>query len=172
MAHHQLILGGARSGKSRLGEQLALERATRTPLYVATATALDDEMTGRIERHRNDRNDAQWRVIEEPLSLARAIGDLAADDVVLIDCLTLWLTNCLTDRSWPNHRNEFFRALDKSPATILMVSNEVGLGVVPMGELTREFVDESGRLHQDLAAHCDEVTLTIAGLPHRLKPND
>ena len=172
MAHHQLILGGARSGKSRLGEQRALELADSAPVYVATATALDDEMAARIKRHRHDRDGSQWRVVEEPLDLASVVGSLTADDVALIDCLTLWLTNCLTNQCWPTRRAEFLRALTESPATILMVSNEVGLGVIPMGELTRGFVDESGRLHQDLAEHCDEVTLTIAGLPHRLKPND
>ncbi|MGH1487081.1 MAG: bifunctional adenosylcobinamide kinase/adenosylcobinamide-phosphate guanylyltransferase [Cellvibrionaceae bacterium] len=173
-----LILGGARSGKSRFAEEQALSLETRSKrkqlVYVATATAGDNEMSERIQHHQQRREEQshkqQWQVIEEPLNLADVILRFQeADHCVLIDCLTLWITNGLLSKQWPARRQAFIEALQKSSATVLLVSNEVGSGVVPLGELSRDFVDESGRLHQELASLCDQVTLVVAGLPLSLK---
>ena len=168
-----LILGGARSGKSRFAEEQALAFAagnkTKPLVYVATATAGDDEMSQRIQHHQ-ERRGQQWHLLEEPLDLASVIIHYqGVEDCVLIDCLTLWITNGLLSKQWPVRRQEFIAALQQSRATILLVSNEVGSGIIPLGELSRDFVDESGRLHQELASLCDQVTLLIAGLPLSLK---
>lgn len=164
----QLILGGARSGKSRYAEQLAM-RADKTRVYIATAEALDAEMAARISQHRDDR-EASWIVIEEPVELAQALADHdAAEHCVLIDCLTLWVSNCLHRECWQQESRRLLELLPKLQAELIMVSNEVGSGIVPMGELSREFVDSSGRLHQQLAALCDRVCLIVAGLPLELK---
>lgn len=169
----ELILGGARSGKSRLAEARALESGKEL-IYVATATAGDPEMEQRIQRHRKSR-DEHWRLVEEPLALADALSRHAAQDrCILVDCLTLWLSNLLHTEDttqWQAERKALLDTLPSLPGQIILVSNEVGMGIVPMGELTRQFVDESGWLHQDLAAICDRVTLTVAGLPHCLKDN-
>ena len=166
-----LILGGARSGKSTYAEQLALgiRQVQKGQLfYVATATAEDEEMARRITRHQKSRT-REWIVIEEPLVLAEAIADRNRQDVVLVDCLTLWLSNCLHQGRWSVERDNFFKSIESSPATIILVSNEVGHGIVPLGELSRQFIDQSGWLHQDLAKLCSDVTLISAGLPLELK---
>jgi adenosylcobinamide kinase / adenosylcobinamide-phosphate guanylyltransferase len=166
-----LILGGARSGKSMLAERLALESG-RTPVYVATAQAGDEEMTARIAHHRARRSE-QWLCIEEPLRLASVLRECARDDrCVLVDCLTLWLSNLLGDADpscFERERDALLDVLPKLPGGVLMVSNEVGLGVVPMGALTRRFVDEAGRLHQSIAAVSERVLFVAAGLPMVLK---
>ena len=172
MSQH-LILGGARSGKSRYAEEQALllaqERSLGALWYIATATAHDGEMQQRIERHQQHRDD-RWQLVEEPLDLAAVVRCYAsANDCLLVDCLTLWLTNCLLNESWHEHKTALIQALKESKATIFFVSNEVGSGVVPLGELSRQFVDESGWLHQELAALSDRVTLVVAGLPLDLK---
>ncbi len=167
----QLILGGARSGKSRLAEA----RATASGLevvYIATATTGDDpEMAARIQRHRAGRP-AEWRLIEEPLCLAQVLRETAAADrCLLVDCLTLWLTNLLL-RDVELMRREieaFCTVLPHLPGELILVSNEVGWGIVPLGALSRTFQDETGWLHQRLAQQCDRVTLTVAGLPLELK---
>ena len=174
----QLILGGARSGKSYYAEQQALALSNKASAlsptmsywYVATATAgHDHEMQQRIERHQHDR-DACWQLIEEPIDLARIVKQHShPNDCLLIDCLTLWLTNALLNHCWPEQKQALLDALKISNASIFFVSNEVGSGVVPLGELSRQFVDESGWLHQDLAKQCDIVTLVVAGLPLPLK---
>ena len=166
MTQH-LILGGARSGKSSYAEQCALNLSS-TPVYIATATAEDKEMRARIARHQSDRAKV-WRLIEEPLDLASAINNINDKSVVLVDCLSLWLSNCLHADIWQQHKTEFLKQISSTQHDLILVSNEVGMGVVPMGELSRQFVDQAGWLHQALAEHCDAVTLIIAGLPQKLK---
>jgi adenosylcobinamide kinase/adenosylcobinamide-phosphate guanylyltransferase len=164
---HHLVLGGARSGKSRFAEQSLLQRSGSL-VYIATGQAGDAEMHKRIELHQAQRSQC-WQLIEEPIDLAGALQNLKPEQIVLIDCLTLWLSNCLHAKNWPAQRAAFLRALQTTTASITMVSNEVGSGIIPMGELSREFVDESGRLHQELAALCGTVTLVVAGLPLPIK---
>jgi adenosylcobinamide kinase/adenosylcobinamide-phosphate guanylyltransferase len=174
MSEKYLVLGGARSGKSRFAEQQALQLSESgqglSLLYVATASAQDSEMQQRIERHQQDR-DARWQLLETPLDLAEVIQQYSSEQhCILVDCLTLWLTNALIDNSWPQRKAEFLAALSESRASVYLVSNEVGSGIVPLGELSRQFVDASGWLHQELAAMCHRVTLVVAGLPVILKP--
>ncbi len=160
MPHLTLVLGGARSGKSRHAESL-FQRGPRA--YVATAQAFDDEMRARIAAHRADRADAGWTTIEEPLDLVAA---LAVDQPVLVDCLTLWLSNLLlADRPIPS----LDAALAARTHGTVLVSNEVGLGIVPDNALARRFRDEAGRMHQHLATLADSVTLVVAGIPMRVK---
>ena len=163
-----LILGGARSGKSRHAEALAIASG-RPLLYVATSQALDEEMSARIKIHQQRRG-SSWKLIEEPLQLAKSLLEhSAADSCLLVDCLTLWVSNCLIEECWEQERYALFECIDDLPGELLLVSNEVGQGIVPMGELSRRFVDESGRLHQELAQRCDKVTMLVAGLPQQLK---
>ena len=167
-----LILGGARSGKSRHAEQLAMQSGLAVS-YIATAIAGDDEMRARIARHRDDRP-ASWRTIEEPQALARVLREQSAvDRCVLVDCLTLWLAHLLGEDEaiYVQEREALLQTLPELPGPIILVSNETGLGVVPLGELTRRFVDEAGRLHQQLAARCERVIFCVAGLPMNLKGN-
>lgn len=168
----ELILGGARSGKSRLAEQRAGTIAGEV-IYIATAQAFDSEMSARIERHQNDRPD-HWRTVEEPLYLAEAIQQHAGSDrIILVDCLTLWLSNllCLDDESvFVQQKQQLLSCVDTVSGRLIMVSNEVGQGVVPDNALARRFIDEAGWLHQALAAQCEQVTFVIAGIPQQLKP--
>ena len=166
MTHH-LVLGGARSGKSSYAEQCAL-RLSANPIYIATADAGDNEMVARIAKHKNDRSNA-WHIIEEPLRLAEVINSVKQPNVIMIDCLTLWLSNCLHKESWQSHKDDFLETIKLSKHKLILVSNEVGMGIVPMGALSRQFVDEIGWLHQTLAQHCDNVTQVVAGLPQKLK---
>ncbi|UTV29972.1 bifunctional adenosylcobinamide kinase/adenosylcobinamide-phosphate guanylyltransferase [Photobacterium atrarenae] len=169
----ELILGGARSGKSSLAEQLATDSGLPV-IYVATATAGDDEMAARIVQHQSQRP-ASWQLVEEPLDLAAVIKRYSRpENCLLIDCLTLWLTNCLcaegaTDEDWQQYKRDFLNALLHAEGRIILVSNEVGQGIVPMGELSRRFVDESGWLHQAIARQAERVVFVIAGLPQVLK---
>lgn len=169
----QLILGGARSGKSALAEKLA-SQTDKKVLYLATANIQhnDAEMTTRIQHHRNSRPDS-WDTIEVPVSLGEEIKRLAnAQHCLLVDCLTLWLSNCLLDddrEHWHTQRATFFDALADAEGEIILVSNEVGSGIVPLGEINRRFVDETGFLHQQLASISDRVVLVTAGLPQVLK---
>jgi adenosylcobinamide kinase/adenosylcobinamide-phosphate guanylyltransferase len=166
-----LILGGARSGKSGLAERLATASG-REVVYVATGQAGDAEMAARIAHHRAQRP-ARWLTIEEPVKLADKLGDHAREDrCLLVDCLTLWLTNVLCDPEpgcFERERAALLDRLPRLPGELLLVSNEVGLGIVPMGELSRRFVDEAGRLHQAIAALCPRVLFVAAGLPLVLK---
>jgi len=171
----ELILGGARSGKSLLAEQRALEFAGqpgRKVIYIATAQALDGEMARRVAHHRA-RRPAEWGCVEETLHLAQRLRELAAADTcLLVDCLTLWLTNLLMledDARLLAEREALLDGLSELPGRIILVSNESGLGVVPMGELTRRYVDEAGWLHQAIAERCQRVVFTVAGLPMLLK---
>lgn len=166
-----LILGGARSGKTRHAQSLA-EASGLAVIYVATAEARDGEMADRIARHRADRP-LQWQLVEEPLALASTLVEIAAPGrCILVDCLTLWLSNLLLHdegRRLPAERDALLATLAILPGEIILVSNETGLGVVPMGELTRRYCDEAGWLHQALAAQCERVVFTVAGLPMILK---
>ncbi|MGC5704252.1 bifunctional adenosylcobinamide kinase/adenosylcobinamide-phosphate guanylyltransferase [Pseudomonas sp. NFXW11] len=167
----QLILGGARSGKSRLAERLASDSALEV-IYIATSQPLDGEMNQRIAHHR-ERRPAHWGLIEEPLALARVLQQAAASGrCLLVDCLTLWLTNLLLledEQRLAAEREALLECLATLPGEIIFVSNETGMGVVPLGELTRRYVDEAGWLHQALAERCQRVVLTVAGLPLTLK---
>lgn len=185
MIHRQavihLVLGGARSGKSRFAEACAAQvhaRAGRV-VYLATAWAGDDEMRERISRHRADRP-AGWSTVEVPVApraLAEALRQHAgAGTCVLVDCLTLWLTQlCFPPPGLPPQdpkvaADALIDCLGELDGEVVLVSNEMGWGVTPLGRETREFVDEMGRLHQRLAACADRVTLVVAGLPLSLKP--
>jgi adenosylcobinamide kinase/adenosylcobinamide-phosphate guanylyltransferase len=165
-----LILGGARSGKSRFAQSHA--EASGLPVTViATAQALDAEMAVRIARHQAERP-AGWGTIEEPLHLAAALQQAAATDrCVLVDCLTLWLMNLLEagEAVFAAERAALLATLPTLPGEMLFVSNEVGLGVIPLGELSRRFVDEAGWLNQAIAQLADNVTFIAAGLPLALK---
>ena len=166
-----LILGGARSGKSVLAERLAGAGRAEV-VYIATARPSDAEMAERIAHHRARRTSA-WTLVEEPLALADALHKHAADGrVLLVDCLTLWLSNLLGHADptcFERERAALLRVLPTCPGDVEMVGNEVGMGIVPLGELSRRFVDESGRLHQALAAQCERVVFVTAGLPLALK---
>lgn len=167
----ELILGGIRSGKSRLAEQRALSSGLPVTV-VATATADDAEMQARIRHHR-ERRPAGWATVEEPLALAAALRAHAAPErCLLVDCLTLWLTNLLCAQDEARLRSEYdalLVTLPGLPGQIILVGNETGMGIIPLGELSRRFCDEAGRLHQELAQRCDRVIFTVAGLPHILK---
>ena len=167
----QLILGGARSGKSRLAEKLAADSGCAVT-YIATSQPLDGEMNDRVRHHR-ERRPPHWALIEEPIELARVLRENArVDTCLLVDCLTLWLTNLLmleNPQRLTDERDALLECLGELPGEILFVSNETGMGVVPLGELTRRFVDEAGWLHQALAERCQRVVLTVAGLPLTLK---
>ncbi len=166
-----LILGGVRSGKSRLAERLASEGAGPVT-YIATATAGDGEMAARIAAHRA-RRPAHWGLVEEPLHLAAALAIHAAPGrCLLVDCLTLWLTNLLLAKDatlCDREGTALLQVLPTLPGRIILVSNETSLGVMPLGELSRRFGDAAGQLHQDLTPLCDRVILAIAGLPLTLK---
>ena len=167
----QLILGGARSGKSRLAEKLAAGSGLAVT-YIATSQPLDGEMNARVRHHR-ERRPGHWALVEEPLELARVLRDNAgAETFLLVDCLTLWLTNLLMledPQRLDAERDALLACLAELPGEIVFVSNETGMGVVPLGELTRRYVDEAGWLHQALAERCQRVVLTVAGLPLTLK---
>jgi adenosylcobinamide kinase/adenosylcobinamide-phosphate guanylyltransferase len=167
----QLILGGARSGKSRLAEQIAKDSGLAVS-YVATAQALDAEMQQRIAHHQTQRPE-HWQLIEEPYSLAERLQQIdAPNQLILVDCLTLWMSNLLMHEDANLQVMECQKLLDVLPklqSQIILVSNETGLGVVPMGEISRKFVDESGRLHQQLGQIADKVVFCVAGFPMILK---
>jgi adenosylcobinamide kinase/adenosylcobinamide-phosphate guanylyltransferase len=182
-----LVLGGARSGKSAYAEKLAIASGKEV-VYIATATGGDQEMNARITRHRHDRP-ASWITVEEPLELAKVINHWTTRErVILVDCLTLWLTNTLFKEgedtpavgaislspAFTRRRAELLEVIgksnrDHSVGCVILVSNEVGMGIVPLGAASRCFVDEAGRLHQAIAALCDRAVLVVAGLPLALK---
>jgi adenosylcobinamide kinase/adenosylcobinamide-phosphate guanylyltransferase len=163
-----LVLGGARSGKSRHAQALA-EAMTPQGCFIATAQAWDEEMRDRIARHVADR-DARWTTVEAPLALPEAIREHGrADRVVLVDCLTLWLTNLLLGEADLTAASEaLVAALDDAAGPVVLVSNEVGFGIVPDNALARRFRDAQGTLNQRLARVCDATDLVVAGLSLRL----
>jgi adenosylcobinamide kinase/adenosylcobinamide-phosphate guanylyltransferase len=177
-----LVLGGARSGKSAHAERLAAQSG-REVVYIATGAAGDGEMAERIAHHRRSRP-AHWVTVEEPLLLAGAIARHSKPStVVLVDCLTLWLSNLMFSdgRAYPDtgmlelpplfgaQRAALLDVLAKPAGDVVLVSNEVGLGIIPMGAVSRAFVDEAGRLNQALAGVCEHVLFVAAGLPLALK---
>ncbi|MDY7579529.1 bifunctional adenosylcobinamide kinase/adenosylcobinamide-phosphate guanylyltransferase [Herbaspirillum sp. RTI4] len=177
-----LVFGGNRSGKSAHAEQLAAVTG-REVIYLATAQAGDSEMQTRIEQHRA-RRPAVWRTVESPLALGAAITEWSAPQrVLLIDCLTVWLSNLLFSeiRDYPEigaieppaafaeQRAAFLHALASAKGEVILVSGEVGMGIVPQGALSRWFVDEAGRLNQDVAAICERAVFVAAGLPLLMK---
>ncbi|WP_090227384.1 bifunctional adenosylcobinamide kinase/adenosylcobinamide-phosphate guanylyltransferase [Filomicrobium insigne] len=167
--HITLVLGGARSGKSKKAESLVM--ALPPPwIYVATAQAFDDEMRERLEAHK-ERRDDRWATVEEPLDLAQAVRDNCEDDgALLVDCLTLWLSNVmLAGRSVEWESDALLAAIKEARGTLVIVSNEVGLGIVPDNKLAREFRDAQGLLNQRVAEIADNVILMAAGLPLTLK---
>lgn len=174
----ELVLGGARSGKSRYAEACAAtaEADGLDIVYIATAEARDAEMSARIIHHQS-RRPSRWALEESPIALADTLRRRAAPgSLLLVDCLTLWLSNliCHPNASaeaphFVSERASFLAALAEIPGRTVVVSNEVGLGIVPLGELSRRFCDEQGRLNQDVAAIADRVTLVAAGLPLALK---
>lgn len=163
------VLGGARSGKTAyaLGQALAGPAGPR--VMIATAQALDDEMAARIARHQAERG-PEWTTVEAPLRLAEAVADLRAGEVAVVDCLTLWLTNQMLDEADIGAKvAELTAALRASPADLVVISNEVGQGIVPDNALARRFRDEAGWMHQAVAAAADRAVLVTAGLPLVLK---
>ncbi len=178
MSHIELILGGARSGKSSLAEQRALAWHAENGgklVYIATAQAGDGEMRERISMHQQQR-DSRWQLAEAPLRLDLALQQYNQPDcTVLVDCLTLWLTNWLCQQgleAWRDQRERVLATIEAFSGRLLLVSNEVGHGIVPMGELSRHFVDESGWLHQAIAKQAHRVDFVMAGLPLTLKAAD
>lgn len=190
VARSELILGGQKSGKSRRAETLAVAWLHADPQHqavlIATAEAGDAEMQARIARHQQDRalRVPAMRTVEEPLSLATAIATHAdAQTLVVVDCLTLWLTNLLMPASTTAHPPihapanssaqqaiaDLLQAIDACPGPLVLVGNEIGLGVIPMGAQVRAFVDALGRLNQDVARVCQRVTFMAAGLPLTMK---
>ena len=196
IARSELILGGQRSGKSRRAELLAREWLARSPdhkaVMIATAQAWDDEMQQRIARHQQDRAERVpgMQTVEEPIALGEALARHSCPQtMVVIDCLTLWLTSLLmphqdgqnTENKPKNESNvlpaqglrvyiaTLLIAIENAPGPVILVGNEIGLGVIPMGRETRDFVDTLGRLNQEVAAACRRVTFMAAGLPLVLK---
>ena len=174
MATH-LILGGARSGKSAYAEQLAKDSGLKIT-YIATAQVYDAEFGLRVQHHK-DRRPADWALLEEPHYLAQTLSRLAAPkQCLIVDCLTLWLAQWLCpdcnppqDSNLEQQRDALLTLLPTLPGTVILVSNEVGMGIVPLGEINRQFQDAQGRLNQAVAALANQVTFVAAGLPLKLK---
>lgn len=169
------ILGGARSGKSAYAERLAIE-SDLPVTYIATAQVYDPEFAQRISHHQQ-RRPAHWALVEEPFFLADALKQHAKpESCLLVDCLTLWLAQWICedcnppqDKSWESERQALLDTLPGLPGEIFLVSNEVGMGIVPLGEINRHFQDEQGRLNQAVAKVCDRAVFMAAGLPLTLK---
>ncbi len=164
-----LITGGARSGKSALAERIALGLG-QPAIYIATAEAHDDEMATRIARHQARRG-AEWQTVNAPLALAQALRDSDTGPPRLVDCITLWLSNLmLSGQDWEAALHELAELVPQLSAPVVMVTNEVGSGIVPENRLAREFRDAAGWSNQTLAGVCNEVWLCVAGQPLRIKP--
>jgi len=174
MALH-LILGGARSGKSRYAEKLAAQLELPV-IYIATAQVYDQEFKQRVEHHKASRP-SYWTTIEQPFNLAQCLVVQDQPDIcIIVDCLTLWLAQCicpdcapLEGVDWQQERDQLLAVLPTLQAKVFLVSNEVGMGIVPLGEINRQFQDEQGRLNQAIAAIADHVSFVAAGLPIQLK---
>ncbi len=170
-----LILGGARSGKSAFAEKIALESGLNV-VYLATAQVYDDEFKARVAHHKN-RRPSHWQLVESPHYLAKTLTELAQPNTcVIVDCLTLWLAQWIcedcnppNDSSWEKEREALLALLPALSSTIILVSNEVGMGIVPLGAINRQFQDEQGRLNQIVASIATRVTFVAAGLPLTLK---
>ena len=170
-----LILGGARSGKSAYAEQLA-QKSELAVTYVATAQIYDEEFAKRIEHHKQ-RRPKEWQIIEAPFNLAKTLQALdQPNQCIIVDCLTLWLAQCICPDCdppetivWTDEKQALLDVLPQLESTVLLVSNEVGMGIVPLGEINRQFQDEQGRLNQAVATIADKVSFIAAGLPLHLK---
>ena len=163
-----LVAGGARSGKSRKGEELAKNLAGSTrPIFIATAEAVDEEMTLRIKKHQDDRGTA-FDLIEEPKNLSKALKEVEKDATVLVDCLTLWLSNNMMGEGTDTNQSVIDAARARKGATIF-ISNEVGEGIVPMHPVSREFRDLSGIMNQQFAQAADKVYFMKFGIAQELK---
>ena len=162
------VAGGARSGKSRKGEELAKNLAgSSRPIFIATAEAVDDEMTKRIQKHRNDRGDA-FSLVEEPKNLSKALKEIDTDATVLVDCLTLWLSNNMMGDGNDSNESVIDAARARKGATIF-ISNEVGEGIVPMHPVSRQFRDLSGIMNQQFAQAAEKVYFMKFGIAQELK---
>jgi adenosylcobinamide kinase / adenosylcobinamide-phosphate guanylyltransferase len=174
MAVH-LILGGARSGKSAYAEQLA-SASKLAVIYIATAQIYDDEFAKRVAHHQA-RRPKNWQIIEAPFNLATTLNTYAKENAcVIVDCLTLWLAQCIcpdcqlpASVSWEKERTALLAVLPTLKGSVILVSNEVGMGIVPLGEINRQFQDEQGRINQAVAKLADEVSFVAAGIPLQLK---
>jgi len=173
-----LILGGVRSGKSRIAEQLALQSAQLKHgklIYIATSFPYDAEMQQRVDEHQAQRQQSaySWTTIEESLYLAKVLDEYSAPDTtILVDCLTLWMTNllCHADKQLLQQETQaLLQQLDHCRGNLIFVSNETGLGIVPIEKLSRQFIDKMGLFHQQLAQVCDRVSFVVAGLSLPLK---
>ncbi len=166
-----LVVGGQRSGKSRFAERL-VAASGRTPVYLAVATAGDGEMADRIAEHRRYRGEA-WRTVEEPLDIAAVLArEARPGTVVLVECLTLWLSNLMgAGRAIDTATDGLIAALEQAAGPVVLVSNEVGGGIVPDNALARRYADALGVLNQQVAAVATRVVLVVAGQPLTLKPN-
>jgi adenosylcobinamide kinase / adenosylcobinamide-phosphate guanylyltransferase len=170
-----LILGGARSGKSAYAEKLA-SQSDLPVTYIATAQVYDDEFAKRVKHHQ-ERRPKHWQIVEAPFNLAKTLETYAkSNECLVVDCLTLWLAQCICPDcaptegvNWEKERADLLATLPKLQGTVLLVSNEVGMGIVPLGEINRQFQDEQGRLNQAVAAIADKVSFIAAGLPLKLK---
>ena len=176
MAEIILITGGARSGKSRHAQQLA-ESLSGRRLFVATCPVIDEEMRQRIERHRLDRQEAGWQTVEETVNLGQVLLDDLDHDVVLIDCLTLWVNNllytdagnALSEDALAVKSRQLLEVCAGRPGVVIMVTNEVGLGIVPENPLARRYRDLVGRCNQEVGAVADRVVMTTCGIPMTIK---
>ena len=166
-----LVLGGARSGKSAYAENLA-KQSGNTVIYLATAEIRDESIAERVKLHQNSRP-SDWETVNTPIALANSLRQHSGENVtLLVDCLTMWVTNllCADDKSLlTTEKTALLEILDTLPGEVIFVSNEVGMGIIPMGELTRDYVDTAGKLHQEIAAKSNHAVLVVAGLPLVLK---
>ena len=164
------VLGGAASGKSVFAENLIIN-SKLMPVYIATSRIWDDEIKNRVDIHKS-RRDSTWTTVEAPFDLCPALEKVTSDDAVLIDCATMWLTNhLLEDHPLDIAKSDLLRALERSNAPVVIVSNEVGQGIVPDNALSRQFREAQGRLNIALAARANLVVQVVAGLPNVLKGN-
>ena len=165
-----LILGGARSGKSAFGERLALSKNGK-PIYIFTAKSFDEEMDERIRIHRDRRGKEAWKDVEANINLASAVSKWSKkENVILVDCLSLWLTNLMThERNVDKDIQKFLSQLEKSSGEVILISSEVGLGIVPDNKMARNFRDHLGLLHQQVAAISKTVIMMVAGIPMFVK---
>ena len=177
-ARAHLVLGGARSGKSQFAEQLACEYGEQGQqlIYLASAQAKDNEMHDRISLHKQRRKDANWQVIEEPIEVVVTLKKVASNSTcILFDCLSLWLSNLMFEKAdidplyVKQKLQQLVDTISTLPGQLIMVTNMVGLGVIPMGECSRVYVDLAGWLEQNIAKQCQQVDLVVAGLPMNLK---
>nr|WP_319396695.1 bifunctional adenosylcobinamide kinase/adenosylcobinamide-phosphate guanylyltransferase [uncultured Desulfobacter sp.] len=171
---HMLVLGGCRSGKSNLAKQTADDMTPDKKIYLATCVPMDREMNARVQRHRDDRG-PDWTTIEEPIRIHEAIDRACAQaKVILVDCLTLWISNLLFEQKDEAGImaavDRLETALNRAACPVILVSNEVGYGIVPENSLARQFRDMAGLVNQRAAQFVDKVIVTMAGIPVQIKP--